>query len=67
MPEEEIKVKIVKGIPLSQKEVDLIMFIRHELPFGQFLLTTHNGEPESADDIKKRTYFGKPELSANGS
>ena len=61
MSEEQIKVKVLKAINLSQKEVDLIMFIRHELPFGQFLLTTHNGQPESADDVRKRTYFGKSE------
>jgi len=39
--------------------VELIKYIREELPYGRGILKTHAGEPQSLSDITKTKYFGK--------
>ena len=54
-----IKIDLVKTITLSKKEYDLIMFIRNEMPFGEGLLITYNGQPSRVEDRKKHKIFGE--------
>ena len=44
---------------LTNKEIQLIMFIRKELPFGKGLLITHNGEPQRIEETKKTKIFSE--------
>lgn len=44
---------------LTKKEIELIVFIRDELPFGKGLLITHAGEPQRIEETKKTKIFGE--------
>ena len=49
---------MIKEIRLSQKELQLIMYIREKLPYGEVLLITHNREPVALKDPRVRVNLG---------
>lgn len=44
---------------LTNKEIQLIIFIRNELPFGKGLLITHAGEPQGIETTKEKKIFSE--------
>lgn len=50
---------------LTKKEIQLILFIRNELPFGRGVLITHNGEPQRIEQIQKTKLFTEEKLDKN--
>ena len=50
-----MKYKIIK---VTNKEADLVRFIREEMPYGECLLITHNGQPARVEHIAPKKIFG---------
>ncbi len=49
--------RTIKLIDLTEKELQLILFIREEMAYGRGTLITHNGQPQRIEDIKKTKFF----------
>jgi len=56
-----LKIKLVKTLLLSQREIDLIMFCRKKMPYGRGILVTDKGQPVRVEEEKPTTHFGSGE------
>ena len=45
-------------VKITDKQRELLRFIKEEMPYGQCVLITHEGQPQRVEQINKRKIFG---------